>query len=70
MPLTLIIKSKLKPRGRNRSDWHKILKDAGWHGAGLTDEQADKSDFLERMAKKEGIDKTTNFKQSDIDHLE
>jgi len=70
MPLTLIIKSKLKPRGRNRSDWHKIMKAEGWQGAGLTDEQADKSEFLERMAKKEGIDKQTFFKQSEIDKLE
>ena len=68
MGLTLIIRSKLKTRGR--SDYHRMLKDEGWGGAGLTDEQADKCDFLERMAKKEGIDRETHFKQLHIDKVE
>ena len=67
MALTLIIRSKLKSRGR--SDVHRMLKDQGWGGAGLTDEQADKCEFLERQAKKEGIDKETSFKQIVIDQV-
>jgi len=68
MGLTLIIRSKLKSRGR--SDYHKMLKDEGWGGAGLTEEQADKCEFLERIAKKEGIDKETSFRQHQIDKVE
>jgi len=64
MPLTLIIKSKLKSRGR--SDMERILYDEGW-GRSLTEEQLDKCEFLERMAKKAGIDKKTNFRQDQID---
>jgi len=67
MPITIIVKSKLKSRGR--SDDHQMLKDEGWGGAGLTDEQADKCEFLERLAKAEGIDKPTNFRASDIDKV-
>ena len=67
MSLTIIIKSKLKSRGR--SDYHKLLKDAGWGDAGLTDEQADKCEFLERQAKKAGIDKETHFRQHQIDRV-
>lgn len=65
MPLTIIVKSKLKSHGR--SDVHRELKDAGWGGAGLTDEQADRCEFLERMAKKEGVDRGTSFRQHQID---
>ena len=68
MPLTIIVKNKLKSRGR--SDYHKILRGEGWGGAGLTDEQADKCEFLERMAKKEGIDKETSFRQHQINTVE
>lgn len=68
MGLTLIIKSNLKSRGR--SDDHKMLKDEGWGGAGMTDEQADKCEFLERVAKKEGIDKVTSFRAHQIDKVE
>jgi hypothetical protein len=67
MGLTLIIRSNLKSRGR--SDDHKILKDEGWGGAGLTDEQAEKCEFLERKAKKLGIDKKTFFRQNQIDEV-
>lgn len=67
MPLTIIVKSKLKSRGR--SDYHRMLKDEGWGGAGLTDEQADKCEFLERKAKSVGIDKETNFKQHHLDKV-
>lgn len=67
MGLTLIIKNKLKSKGR--SDYHKLLKDEGWGGAGLTDEQADKCEFLERKAKVSGIDKTTHFRQHQIDRV-
>jgi len=65
MALTLIVRNKLKSRGR--SDHHRVLKDEGWGGAGLTDEQADRCEFLERMAKKEGVDKPTSFRQHQID---
>lgn len=65
MGLTIIVRSKLK--GRGRSDYHRMLKDEGWGGAGLTDEQADKCDYLERRAKKIGIDKPTSFRQHQID---
>ena len=65
MGLTLIIKSNLKSHGR--SDDHKMLKDEGWEGAGMTDEQADKCAFLERQAKKAGIDKVTSFRAHQID---
>jgi len=68
MGLTIIVKSKLKSRGR--SDYHKVLKEEGWGGAGLTDEQADKCEYLERAAKKEGIDKPTSFRQHQIDEVE
>lgn len=67
MALTLIIKNKLKSRGR--TDIHKVLVDAGWGGAGLTDEQVDKCEFMERQAKKKGIDKETSFRQIDIDRV-
>jgi len=67
MGLTLIIKSNLKSKGR--SDDHRMLKDEGWGGAGLTDEQADKCEFLERMAKKAGIDKANSFRANQIDEV-
>ena len=67
MSLTLIIRNKLKSHGR--SDDHKMLKDEGWGGAGITDEQADKCDFLERKARKLGFDKPTSFKQLQIDRV-
>ena len=67
MALTVIIRSKLKSRGR--SDYHKMLKDEGWGGAGLTDEQADKCEYMERRAKKLGIDKQTNFRGHQIDQV-
>ena len=67
MGLTLIIRSKLKSRGR--SDYDKMLRSEGWGGAGLTEEQADRCEFLERQAKKLGIDKTTSFRQHQIDQV-
>jgi hypothetical protein len=65
MGLTIIVKSKLKSHGR--SDYHRVLKDEGWGGAGMTEEQADKCEFLERQAKKEGVDRPTSFRQHQID---
>ena len=65
MSITIIVRSKLKSHGR--SDDHKMLKDEGWGGAGLTDEQADRCEFLERQAKAEGVDKPTSFRQHQID---
>jgi len=65
MPITLIVRSNRKSKGR--SDYHKELKDEGWGGAGLTDEQADRCEFLERQAKKEGVDRPTSFRQHQID---
>lgn len=67
MPLTIIVKNKLKSRGR--SDYHKILRNEGWGGAGLTDEQADKCEFLERKAKALGVDKETSFRATTIDEV-
>jgi hypothetical protein len=67
MGLTLIIRNKLKSKGR--SDYHHILKDEGWGGAGLTDEQADKCEFLERRAKKLGMDRETSFRAIQIDEV-
>lgn len=68
MALTIIIKSKLKSRGR--SDDHKMLKDEGWGGAGMTDEQADKCEWLERRAKAAGVDKPTSFRSTLIDQVD
>ena len=67
MGLTLIVRSKLKSRGR--SDYDKILRDEGW-GGNMTSEQADKCEFLERKAKKLGIDKATHFRAHQIDSIE
>ena len=67
MGLTIIVNSKLKSRGR--SDDHRILLDEGWGGAGLTEEQADKCNYLERRAKKVGIDRPTHFRQHDIEKV-
>lgn len=66
MPVTIIVKNKLKSRGR--SDYDKILRKEGWGGT-MTEEQADKCDFLERKAKSEGIDKPTSFRQHQIDSV-
>jgi hypothetical protein len=67
MPITIIVKNKLK--GRGRSDHHRMLKGEGWGGAGMTDEQADKCDWLERKAKSEGIDVPTSFRATEIDKV-
>ncbi len=66
MGLTLIIRSKLKSRGR--SDYDKMLRVEGWGGS-MTEEQKDKCEFLERAAKKAGIDKTTHFRAHQIDSV-
>ena len=66
MALTLIVRNKLKSRGR--SDYEKTLKDAGWGGT-MTPEQEDKCDYLERKAKAAGIDKATSFRQHQIDQV-
>jgi len=68
MAPTIIIRSRLKSRGR--SDTHRMLKDEGWGGAGMTDEQADKCEYLERQAKKYGIDRPTQFRQDLIDKVD
>lgn len=65
MALTIIVKNKIKSRGR--SDYHKMLKSEGWGGAGMTDEQAEKCEWMERKAKAEGIDAPTSFRAIDID---
>ena len=67
MALTLIVRNKLKSKGR--SDYHKMLKGEGWGGAGLTDEQADKCEYLERKAKAKGMDKETSFRGQEIDQV-
>lgn len=67
MGLTIIVRSKLKSKGR--SDDHRMLRDEGWGGAGLTDEQADKCEFLERKAKESGVDRQTHFRADDINKV-
>lgn len=66
MALTIIVKNKLKSRGR--SDHEKTLRSEGW-GKTMTDEQADKCEWLERKAKSEGIDKETSFRRNQIDSV-
>ena len=66
MPLTIIVKNKLKSRGR--SDYEKVLKNEGW-GVTLTDEQADKCEWLERRAKADGVDAPTSFRATQIDSV-
>ena len=66
MPLTIIVKNKLKSRGR--SDYEKVLKNEGW-GVTLTEEQADKCEWLERKVKAEGVDATTSFRATQIDSV-
>lgn len=66
MALTIIVKSKLKSRGR--SDHDKMLRAEGWGGT-MTEEQADKCEYLERKAKSVGIDKTTFFRAEQIDSI-
>lgn len=64
MALTLIMK-KGSPRGRRRSE---IEKEVGkeWGATGLTEEQIDKCEFIERAAKDQlGADKSF-FKQTHI----
>ena len=67
MPITIIVKSNLKSRGR--SDYEKELRDEGWGGT-MTEEQADKCAFLERKAKAEGVDRATSFRANQIDSVE
>ena len=66
MPITIIVKSKLKSRGR--SDYDKMLRQEGWGGT-LTEEQVDKCEFLERKAKEAGVDKQTSFRAAQIDEV-
>lgn len=65
MAITIIVKNKLKSRGR--SDYHKMLKAEGWGGAGMTDEQADKSEFLERKIYSEGFTRPTSLRTVDLE---
>ena len=67
MPLTIIIRNKLKSRGR--SDHERMLRDSGW-GATMSDEKLDKCEYLERKAKSEGIDRETSFRANQIDSVE
>ena len=66
MALTIIVRNKSKSRGR--SDYEKLLKDEGWGGT-MSEEQADKCEFLERMVKKEGVDRETHFRSHQIDKV-
>ena len=66
MALTIIVRSKLKSRGR--SDIEKMLLAEGWGGS-MTGEQADKCEYLERKFKAGGVDKTTHFPQHQIDRV-
>jgi CRISPR/Cas system CSM-associated protein Csm3 (group 7 of RAMP superfamily) len=64
-----IIIRKGKPKGRVRSEVEKKLGKEGW-GTGLTEEQIDKCEYLEREVKdKYGADKSF-FKQHHVDKVE
>ena len=64
-----IIIKKGKPRGRVRSKIEKNLIKEGW-GAGMTEEQIDKCEHIEREAKdKYGAD-TNFFKQHHIEKMD
>ena len=63
-----IIIKKSKPKGQTRSSVDRIIEDA-WGTRTMTDEQRDKSEFLERKVKeKYGADKS-QFKQHHIDRV-
>jgi hypothetical protein len=64
MPLTIIVKNKLKSIGR--SDQEKRLRADGW-GATMTDAQLDKMEYIERRLKKEGVDKETSLRTAHVD---
>lgn len=66
MSLTIIVRNKLKSRGR--SDYDKMLRAEGWGGT-MTEEQADKAEFLERKLKAEGVDKETCLRAIQIDSV-
>jgi hypothetical protein len=66
MALTIIVKNKLKSRGR--SDYDKILRKEGWGGS-MTEEQADKCEFMERKVKALGVDRETCFRATNIDKM-
>jgi len=66
MSLTIIVKNKLKSRGR--SDHDKMLRAEGWGGS-MTEEQADKCEFLERKLKAAGVDKETCLRANQIDQV-
>lgn len=64
-----IIIRKSKPKGRTRSIIEKQLAKE-WGSTGLTEEQVDKCEFLERAVKdKYGADKSF-FKQHHVDKVE
>jgi len=63
-----IIIKKSKPRGRTRSSIEKRLAKE-WGSTGLTEEQIDKCEYLEREVKdKYGADKSM-FKQHHVDKV-
>jgi hypothetical protein len=64
MGLTLIIRSKLKARGR--SDIDKMLRKEGW-GQTMTEEQADRAEFIERQLYKNGVKRPTHLSAHQID---
>lgn len=66
MALTIIVRNKLKSRGR--SDYEKVLRSEGW-GATMTDEQMDKCEYAERKLKAAGVDATTSLRASQIDSV-
>ena len=63
-----IIIKKIEPKGQRRSEIDKQIE-GEWGTRTMTDEQRDKSEFLERQVKdKYGADKSM-FKQHDIDKV-
>lgn len=63
-----IIIKKGKPKGRTRSTIEKQLEKEGW-GTGLTEEQIDKCEYLEREVKEKYDADKSLFKQHHIDKV-
>lgn len=63
-----IIIKKAEPKGRTRSSVESELREAGW-GQSMTDEEQDKSKFLEREVKEKYGADTSHFKKHHIEHV-
>jgi len=63
-----IIVKKVKPTGQTRSSVDRMMEDA-WGVRNMTDEQRDKSEFLERAVKEKYGANKSQFKQHHIDKV-